>query len=156
VLATLGAGFVFELSGGYLHEWLDGGPHWDIPPVHTLPEVAPESGTAALNYSTPFGSSYTLTARLEDTYTGQRYSLGFPNPYEASGAYIPMAAYDLINFRVGIKSRGAWGVALFVNNIANKHAQLESMFTENEPQPDFTRIETNQPRTGGIDLTLSL
>jgi len=27
------------------------------------------------------------------------------------------------------------------------------MFTENEPQPDFTRIETNQPRTGGIDLT---
>jgi two-component system KDP operon response regulator KdpE len=27
------------------------------------------------------------------------------------------------------------------------------MFTENEPQPDFTRIETNQPLTAGVDLT---
>jgi hypothetical protein len=42
---------------------------------------------------------------------------------------------------------------LFVNNVTNKHAQLESMFTENEPQPDFTRIETNQPLTAGVDLT---
>jgi hypothetical protein len=25
------------------------------------------------------------------------------------------------------------------------------MFTENEPQPSFTRIETNQPLTGGVD-----
>jgi hypothetical protein len=27
------------------------------------------------------------------------------------------------------------------------------MFTENEPQPDFTRVETNQPLTAGVDLT---
>jgi hypothetical protein len=27
------------------------------------------------------------------------------------------------------------------------------MFTENEPQPSFTRIETNQPLTGGVDFT---
>jgi hypothetical protein len=27
------------------------------------------------------------------------------------------------------------------------------MFTENEPQPDFTRIETNRPLTAGVDLT---
>ena len=44
VLADLGAGFQLEVSAGYLHEWLDGGPHWVIAPVHKLPEVAPESG----------------------------------------------------------------------------------------------------------------
>ena len=27
------------------------------------------------------------------------------------------------------------------------------MFTGNEPQPSFTRIETNQPLTGGVDLS---
>ena len=42
---------------------------------------------------------------------------------------------------------------MFVNNVTNKHAELESMFTENEPQPDFTRIVTNQPLTAGVDLT---
>ncbi len=31
--------------------WLDGGPHWDIPPLNILPEVAPETGTAILSYT---------------------------------------------------------------------------------------------------------
>ena len=153
LFAVLGAGFEFELSAGYLHEWLNGGPHWDIAPVHSLPDVAPESGTAALNYSHTLNDSYTLTARLETTYTGKRYSLSFPNPYEASGTYIHMAAYDLTNFRAGVKFRNTWTATLFVNNVFNKHAQLESMFQENEPQPDFTRIETNQPLTAGVDLS---
>ena len=42
---------------------------------------------------------------------------------------------------------------MFVNNLTNKHAQLESMFTGKEPQPDFTPIVTNQPLTGGVELT---
>ena len=156
MLALVGAGFSFEVAAGYLHEWLDGGPHWVITPVNKLPEVAPVSGTVAANYSQPLGGSYTLTARLEESYTGQRYSLAFPNPYEASGAYIPMAAYALTNVRAGVKFRDTFTVTLFVNNVFNKHAQLESMFTENEPQPDFTRIETNQPLTGGVELSLRL
>ena len=153
LFADLGAGFDFELAAGYLHEYLDGGPHWDIAPLHKMPEVAPESGTAALDYHIGLSAGYSFTARLETTYTGQRYSLAFPNPYEATGTYIPMAAYELTNVRVGIKSGDTWSATVFVNNVFNKHAQLESMFTENEPQPDFTRIETNQPLTAGVDLT---
>jgi iron complex outermembrane recepter protein len=153
LLATLGAGFSFEVAAGYLHEWLDGGPHWVIQPIHTLPEVAPISGTAALNYAMPVNDTYTLTARVETTYTGQRYSLGFSNPFEASGVYIPMTAYSLTNVRLGIRFRNTWSATLFVDNVFDKHAALESMFTENEPQPDFTRIETNQPLTAGVDLT---
>jgi iron complex outermembrane recepter protein len=151
--AVLGAGFQLEFSAGYLDEWLNGGPHWDIQPVHTLPDVAPENGTAALVYFRPLNDYYSFTARVETTYTGRRYSLSFPNPYEASGEYIPMAAYALTNIRAGLQFGDRYTATLFVNNVLNKHAQLESMFTENEPQPDFTRIETNQPLTAGIDLT---
>jgi len=153
LLADVGAGFQFEVTAGYLYEWLDGGPHWVITPVHQLPEVAPVSGTAALGYSKPLGGSYTFTARLENSYTGPRYSIFFSNPYEFTGTYRQLPGYDLINVRAGVKFRDTWSATLFVNNLTNKHAQLESLFTENEPQPDFTRMETNQPLTGGIDLT---
>ena len=153
VLADLGAGFQLEVAAGYLYEWLDGGPHWVIAPVHKMPDVAPVSGTIALNYLKPFSASYTFTARLENSYTGPRYSIFFSNPYEFTGTYRQLPGYDLVNVRAGIKFRDAWSATLFVNNLTNKHAQLESMFTENEPQPDFPRIETNQPLTGGIDLT---
>jgi iron complex outermembrane receptor protein len=118
-----------------------------------MPDVAPESGTVALNYTKPLGSSYTFTARLENSYTGPRYSIFFSNPYEFTGTYRQLPGYDLINVRAGVKFRDTWSAALFVNNLSNKRARLESMFTENEPQPDFTRIETNQPLTAGVDLT---
>jgi iron complex outermembrane receptor protein len=153
VLADLGAGFQLEVAAGYLSEWLDGGPHWVITPIHKMPEVAPESGTAALSYSKALSGSYTFTARLENSYTGPRYSIFFSNPYEFTGTYRQLPGYDLINIRAGVEFRNSWTATLFVNNVTNKHAQLESMFTENEPQPDFTRIETNQPLTVGVDLT---
>src|ERR1700728_1508038 len=153
VLADLGAGFQLEVAAGYLYEWLDGGPHWVISPIHKMPEVAPESGTAALSYSKALSGSYTFTARLENSYTGPRYSIFFSNPYEFTGTYKQLPGDDLINVRAGVKFRESWSATLFVNNATNKHAQLESMFTENEPQPDFTRIETNQPLTAGVDLT---
>ena len=75
VLADLGAGLELEVAAGYLYEYLDGGPHWVITPVHKMPEVAPESGTVALSYSKPLGDSYVFTARLENSYTGPRYSI---------------------------------------------------------------------------------
>ena len=153
VHADLGAGFDLLLSGGYIHERLDGGAHWDIPPLHVLPEVAPETGTAILNYTRPLSSSLVFTAQVENSYTGRRYSLAFPYPNNAYGQYVPMAAYDLTNIRAGIKTGSAWSASLFVNNIFNKHAQLESLYTENLASAAFNQIVTNQPLTGGMDLT---
>jgi outer membrane receptor protein involved in Fe transport len=94
-----------------------------------------------------------FTARLENSYTGARHSISFPNPYQFTGTYIQLPSYDLINLRAGIRFRDTWSATLFVNNATNKRAQLESMFAENEPQPDFTRIVTNQPLTAGVDLS---
>jgi outer membrane receptor protein involved in Fe transport len=151
--ARLGAGFDLQLSGGYLNDWLDGGPHWDIVPVNKLPEVAHENGTVALNYTAALSDSLLFTAKLENTYTGQRYSLAFPEPYTPYGAYVRMAAYDLTNIRAGIRSDDGWSVALFINNVFNKHAQLESLYTENLGSAAFNQVVTNQPLTGGVNLS---
>ncbi len=153
MVADLGAGFQLQVAAGYLYEYLDGGPHWVIQPVHKLPDVAPVSGTVALNYSLPLNEAYVFTARLENSYTGPRYSIFFSDPYEFTGTYRQLPGYALVNLRSGIKFHDKWSATAFVNNLTNKHAQLESMFTENEPQPSFTRIETNQPLTAGVDLT---
>ena len=153
VRAVLGGGFDVDVSAGYLHEVLNGGPHWNIAPLHTLPEVAPVNGTVVLAYSRPLNDAYTLTARLENSYTGQRFSLTFPTQNEATGVYTPMPAYDLTNIRLGITFRDTWTATLFADNVFNTHAALEGMFTENLPTTPYTRIETNQPLTAGIDLT---
>jgi outer membrane receptor protein involved in Fe transport len=153
IQARLGAGFDIQLSGGYLNDWLDGGPHWDIVPVNKLPEVAHENGTFALNYSKALTDSLSFTARLENTYTGQRYSLAFPEPYTPYGAYVRMAAYDLTNIRATVRSDDGWNLSLFVNNVFNKHAQLESLYTENLGSAAFNQVVTNQPLTGGLTLS---
>jgi outer membrane receptor protein involved in Fe transport len=153
ILAKLGAGFDLQLEGGYVNTSLDGGPHWDIVPVNKLPEVAPESGTAVLNYTRALNDDYTFTAKVENTYTGRRYSLAFPEPYTPYGAYVPMAAYDLTNLRAGVKYRDAWTATVFVDNVFNKHAQLESLYPQNLGSAAFNRVVTNQPLTAGVDLT---
>jgi iron complex outermembrane recepter protein len=152
--AKLGAGFDLEFSAGYLYEYLDGGPHWDIAPLHVLPEVAKENGTAALNYSLPLSASYLFTARLENSYTGKRYTNTFPVPVQAVGEYQQMAAYDLTNIRAGIRSQRGWTASVFVNNVTNKHAQLETLWMEAIYSSANNRIVTNQPLTAGIDLTV--
>jgi hypothetical protein len=40
-----------------------------------MPELAPESGTVVLNYFKPLSASYSFTVRLENSYTGPRYSI---------------------------------------------------------------------------------
>ena len=118
-----------------------------------LPEVAPENGTAVLNYTRRLSDALVFTAQVENTYTGRRYSLAFPYPNNAYGQYVPMAAYDLTNLRAGVKYRNDTTVSLFVNNLFNKHAQLESLYTENLASAAFNQIVTNQPLTAGVDLS---
>jgi outer membrane protein OmpA-like peptidoglycan-associated protein len=92
-------------------------------------------------------------AQIENSYTGSRYSLAFGNGFETNGQYIKLPGYDLTNIRFGIESSDGWEAALFVNNLTNTHAQLENLFQLNEASSAFNRVVTNQPLTGGIDLT---
>jgi iron complex outermembrane recepter protein len=154
--ALLGDGFELAGSVGYLHDNLNGGPHWVITPTNVLPDVAPVNGNLNFSYSTSLLKKYVFKAEAETVYVGPRYSLSFlyyPN-YVESGEYTQLPGYELTNFRVGISSQqNDWGVSLFVNNAFNKQASLEYLYTETQPSAAFNRVVSNQPLTAGVDLS---
>jgi outer membrane receptor protein involved in Fe transport len=156
VRALLGSGFVFGATAGYLHDSLDGGPHWVIAPTNVLPDVANVNGNVTLSYSRTVFTKYTFKAAAETDYVGPRYSLDFlyyPG-YEENGEYQRLPGYLLTNFRVGIESPGeTWGVSLFVNNAFNKQASLEYLYSETQPSAAFNRVVSNQPLSAGADVT---
>lgn len=100
LLADFGMGFNVEVAAGYLNGWLDGGPHWIIQPVHVMPDVAPESGATALNYSHPIGADYSFTARLENTYRSALLDLLLA-PLRVLRLYRQMLGYALVNVCAG-------------------------------------------------------
>jgi iron complex outermembrane receptor protein len=151
--AVLGGGFQATASGGYTHTALDAGPHWQISPSDVLTDVPQLTANFGLSYARALTHTYQFTARVENSYVGPRYSLNFPYGYSANGKYSQLPSYDLTNVRAGIASDRGWSATLFVNNLFNKQAELEYMFAESLPAADFNRIMTNQPLTGGIDLT---
>ncbi len=150
---NLGGGFQLDGDVGYTHARVDAGPHWQITPADKLSDVAPVNASVSLNYSRDIADGYTLTARIDDSYVGHRYSLAFPFGFSLNGKYIRLPGYNLANLRVGLQSTSGWGASVFVNNLFNKHAQLESLFQETLPSASFNRVVTNQPLTAGVDLT---
>jgi iron complex outermembrane receptor protein len=153
MVAVLGEGFNLELTGGYLHENLDAGPHWQIVPANKLPEVPTVTADAILSYLKPLNDKLSFTGKLETSYTGSRYSLEFPFGYQTNGEYGQLPGYSLTNVRAGIQSSNHWNATLFVNNAFNKHAQLENLFQLLEATTSFNRVVTNQPLTAGIDMS---
>jgi outer membrane receptor protein involved in Fe transport len=151
--AVLGAGFNFRASYGYLQEKLDSGPHWQIQPTNVLPDVTPVTADGILSYSKPLDDTFTFKAQVEASYTGHHYTLAFGNGYQINGQYIELPSYVLVNLRATLTSTHGWSAAVFVNNVTNEHAQLESLFQLNEATTAFNRIATNQPLTAGVDLT---
>jgi outer membrane receptor protein involved in Fe transport len=151
--AILPYGFGLNLSAGYVNAQVDPGPHWQLTPAHKLSDVAPVTADLNLTYSHPVFNTYKFTANLETSYVGPRYSLAFPYGYSLNGKYIELPGYSLTNIRMGIESDANWKVSLFVNNLFNEHAQLESLFQETLPSASFNRIVTNQPLTAGADIS---
>lgn len=47
-----------------------------------------------------------------------------------------------------------WTVAAFIDNLTNKHAEMEAAATIVAPIPTLYRMVTNQPRTAGIDVNI--
>jgi outer membrane receptor protein involved in Fe transport len=117
-----------------------------------VPDVPEFTGNVNLTYEHALGDKYMLNARIESTYVDKRYDLTFP-PGFGTGELTPLSSYDLTNLRVGIRSEAGWGVALFVNNVANKQAALENMTELTLTNASFNRVITSQPRTAGVDLT---
>ncbi len=153
IRARLGGGFTLSGSASYTHARVASGPHWQIPPVDRLSDVTPWTASVVVSYEKPISDKLNFTALIDSSYVGERYSLAFPFGFATNGTYILLPAYELTNIRAGINANDRWKVELFVNNVFNKHAQLESLFQEALPSAAFNRIVTNQPRIFGIDIS---
>ena len=62
-----------------------------------------------------------------------------------------LPSYDLTNVRAGVEHKN-WSAVVFVNNVANKRAQINDVTQAAENLATYNRIAVSQPLTAGIDL----
>jgi iron complex outermembrane recepter protein len=113
-----------------------------IVPILNVPK---ETASLALTYTTNVLNNHRLTARIADIYVGTTYDESY---YFA----IPLASYSIANARLGL-SGDKWSAYLFVDNLANKVAELTANNTSFQINiPQLVRYSTNQPRTLGTQV----
>jgi outer membrane receptor protein involved in Fe transport len=61
---------------------------------------------------------------------------------------------DLVNARLGWVN-GRYSLALFANNLFNRHLTLAHASNISASIPSYTRESSNQPLTVGLDLNVS-
>jgi len=111
-------------------------------PILNVPRA---SASATLAYTTTVLNDYKLTARATANYTGQTYD-------EAYNFAISLPAYTIANARL-ILTKDNWSANLFVDNLANKVAEMTSNNTSFQFNiPQLVRYTTNQPRTFGTQI----
>jgi iron complex outermembrane receptor protein len=107
--------------------------------------VAKESASVSLTYTTTLGSDYKLTARVSDSYTGPSTDVAF-----YYGFTLP--SYSITNARLTL-AHGDWSAHLFVDNLTNKQALISANNTSFQFNiPQLVRYSTNQPRTYGTQI----
>ena len=140
----------FGTAFGYTHATLAETSH-GFTAGQRLPDVPEYSGSAYASYERPLNDKFDVVARIDDTYMGNRVTLGTAGGV-VNATQAPLPAYNLINLRFTLKSADGWSAALFVNNLTNKHAYLEDVAQLGLPNPSYNRVATNQPMTIGLDV----
>jgi outer membrane receptor protein involved in Fe transport len=109
-------------------------------PIQDVPQW---SSSASVIYRHSLTDQFALTARADNTYTGNRT--------DATYSINELPSYDLTNLRAGFDG-GRWSAILFVNNVADKRALLNNITQDAINLPTYNRVAVSQPRTAGIDL----
>ena len=138
------------VSAGYSNAYIAETSHGYIA-GNKLPDVPEVTASVNLSYDTALTDRLDLVARAENTYTGRRVDLTFPNG--VPDTQTPLPGYNLTNLRIGVRARQGWSANLFANNVFNKRATLENIAQLTLANASFNRVETNQPLTIGVDLT---
>ncbi len=107
--------------------------------------VAKDTASISLVYSTNVASDYKLTARLSDSFTGTSTDVAYYYGYQ-------LPSYNIANARLTL-AHADWSAHLFVDNLTNKQALISSNNTSFQFNiPQLVRYSTNQPRTVGAQL----
>ena len=110
-------------------------------------EYAPRwSAAASAEYGWALRPNLWASARVSwNTTSGQRTG------YDSASSFYNMGGYSLTNLNLGVK-RGAWQATLFVNNLFNKHAEVDLYNAYGVNAPDTQPWGINRPRTIGFEL----
>jgi iron complex outermembrane receptor protein len=112
----------------------------------TLPNVPKFQANASLSYDFPLAGDFTETLRADFNYRAKTQTQFNNN----SPFNVPLDSYTLLNLRATTHT-GDWAVALFVNNLFDKRAQIDAISSTQDP---LARL-TIRPRTIGASATRS-
>jgi iron complex outermembrane recepter protein len=110
-------------------------------------DIPLETASGALTYFFPIRAGWQASVRGSYDWTD---GLVEPPIVVPSGK---LPAHGFANLRATVFN-DRWTVAAFVNNLTNKHAELEGASVVVAPIPSLTRYVTNQPLTAGIDVNV--
>ena len=148
--ALVAPGLVFAANAAYTHAFFD--------PTTVLPGVVAANGlevqdvpkmtsNASLSYRVPLSNGMTFVSRIEDTYVSSREEVTF--------ALFTIPSYQLANARAGVEGDN-WSAMLFVNNLADKLAEISNAYQINVGIATFQRATVAPPRTIGLELSYRL
>ena len=101
----------------------------------------------SLNYRRNLTDGIRLTARADDTFVGKSQDVSY--------TFVTLQPYSIVNLHLGFE-KDRESVALYVNNVANTHAQISANNTGLTTNiPSLYRIATNQPLTAGLSFRYS-
>ena len=110
-------------------------------PIQQIPRW---TSSGALSYRHRLTDQLAWSARADYTYTGSRTDVTY--------ATNTLPSYTLANVRGGVEG-ARWSTTLFINNVADKRAQLSNIVQTAINLPTFNRVAVSQPRTIGIDVS---
>lgn len=120
-----------------------------------IPDSPQVTTSVTLRNVQPLSDGLELTSSLSYNYIGERTNAPYGETitlFNMNQLLVHLPSYGLANLRVGIKSDN-WTASLFVNNLFNKEALLDTQPQINIQTPAFTRYIVNQPITYGLDLS---
>lgn len=147
--ALLAHGVTLEVGGSYQNARLTSDQPGPVPrPIilgrngDRLPNVPHFNGSVNLDVDRPINDRWNYQLHGDVTYRGSsdtklRRSID-PNN-------VPLASYSLVNLRAGVSDR-LWTVTAFVRNLLDKRAQVDAIFSSQDPLAYITV----RPRTIGI------
>ncbi len=152
----LPAGFSFSGNLGYADsKFLDDSPITGYLKGTAIPDSPKITSSVTLRNVQPLSAGLELISSLSYNYIGERTNAPYGETitlYNMNQLLVHLPSYGLANLRVGIKSDD-WTASLFVNNLFNKVALLDTQPQINLQSAAFTRYIVNQPLTYGLDVS---
>jgi outer membrane receptor protein involved in Fe transport len=111
-----------------------------------LLDVPQWTANTTLAYRRPLRDALALIARATNSYYGSVQDITFTRN--------TLPSYDLVGARAGVQS-DRWTATLFVDNLTNKQAYLSDTGALSANISILNRVATNQPRTYGLDLSVT-